>query len=99
MSHVDDEDDDDFVDFDETPPPHTPWLTVVLCVLNLVAALAAGYLLLQDVEARNHWAYQVFRHDLAIQGLPLEDEEEGEVATQTLAPRMTLEPDWLKQAY
>jgi hypothetical protein len=96
MSHVDD--DDDLVDLDENPAPRTPVFTVILCVLNLAAVLAVGFLLLKDIAARNHWAYIVFQHDLAIQGLPLE-EEENRPSDTPLTARLTLEPRWLQEAY
>jgi hypothetical protein len=97
MSHVDDEDDP--VDPDARIAPRTPLFTIILCFLNLAAVLAAGFLLLKDLAARQHWAELVFRHDLAIQGLPLEEDEALSSAAQVLNPQLTLDPKWLQKEY
>jgi hypothetical protein len=52
-----------------------PLLGKVLTVCNLVAALAFFCLAAADWGARHKWAYAVFEHDLAIQGLPLTADE------------------------
>jgi chromosome segregation ATPase len=47
----------------------------ILAILNVLAALAFGYLALLDYAKRQHWAYAVYRHDLRLQGLPVTDEQ------------------------
>ena len=69
------DDDDDVLGEDLPPTPQTPWLVIVLCVLNIAAGLAFAYLLIMDLDARQTWAAEVFKHDLAMQGIPLKEEE------------------------
>jgi len=47
----------------------------VLAVLNVVAALAFMALLAMDYGKRKQWNYAVFRHDLAMEGLPVDEED------------------------
>jgi hypothetical protein len=47
----------------------------VLLVLNLLAAAAFAYLAAVDWQERQAWSYAVFRHDLALEGLPLDEEQ------------------------
>jgi hypothetical protein len=49
----------------------------ILAILNVMAALAFTFLALADYSKRQSWAYSVFRHDLAIDGLPLDKDELG----------------------
>ncbi len=84
---------------DAGPPARTSMLTLVLCFLNVAVVLAFTFLAVMDFAARQRWAYLVFRYDLAAQGLPLQEEEKGVSAAHDVAPRMTLDPAWLKEAY
>jgi hypothetical protein len=49
----------------------------VLACLNILVTLLLGVLIALDYGKRQSWAYSVFRHDLAIQGMPLNKEELG----------------------
>lgn len=49
----------------------------VLTILNALAAIAFLVLAGMDYRARNDWAYAVFRHELAIHGLPLDDRDDS----------------------
>jgi len=49
----------------------------VLTVLNALAAIGFLVLVGMDYSARNSWAYSVFRHELAIHGLPLDDKDDS----------------------
>lgn len=49
------------------------WLGKTLAVLNIVAALAFVYLAFQDYATREAWAYANYVHDVAVNGLPLDD--------------------------
>src|SRR5262249_14994769 len=61
---------DDFDGYDEPagPKPRVTILTVVLIVLNAVAALGFVYLLAMDFHKRQEWSYQVLMADLSFQG-------------------------------
>jgi hypothetical protein len=47
----------------------------ILAIINAVAALGFIYLALSDYGKRQQWSYAVFRHDLAIDGLPLDESQ------------------------
>ncbi len=49
------------------------WLGKILAVLNIVATLAFVYLAFQDFAKREAWAYANYVHDVAVNGLPLDD--------------------------
>jgi hypothetical protein len=49
----------------------------VLVGLNLLVAALFGFLVLQDWGRRQAWEYQVFRHEVALRGLPVEGNDEG----------------------
>jgi hypothetical protein len=97
------DDDADVLGEDLPPTPRTPVLVIALIVLNLLAALGFAYLLLMDLDARNRWAYEVFKRDVAMMGIPLKEEEspsaKAALAAQAASPRLTLEPAWLEKAY
>jgi hypothetical protein len=99
--HDDDLDavEDDFQDYLEDPKPRTSFLTVLLCVLNVAAAVGFAYLLVLDYHKRQAWSYAVFMHDLKIAGLPLEEEKEGFSASRAMFPTQRLHPGRLKDVY
>lgn len=85
---------------DEAPRPKTSGLTIVLCILNVLAAVGFTVLLVLDYSKRQAWSHAVFMHDLKIVGLPLKDEQsEGTSASRLLASRQKLEPAALKAVY
>ncbi|HMF10828.1 MAG TPA: hypothetical protein VKE94_00940, partial [Gemmataceae bacterium] len=47
----------------------------ILAVVNVVAAIGFIYLAASDYGKRQQWSYAVYRHDLAIDGLPLDDKD------------------------
>ncbi len=49
----------------------------VLTILNALTAIAFLVLAGMDYSARNNWAHAVFRHKLAIHGLPLDDKDDS----------------------
>jgi len=49
------------------------WFGKTLAVLNIVATLAFVYLVFQDFAKREAWAYANYVHDVAVNGLPLDD--------------------------
>jgi hypothetical protein len=50
-------------------------LSKVLVILNILAAGAFIYLATADWGQRETWSYAVYRHDLALNGLPLDETE------------------------
>jgi hypothetical protein len=47
----------------------------ILAILNVLAALGFVYLAAADWGKRHAWAYSVFRHELIIDGLPVDESE------------------------
>src|SRR5262245_47048625 len=47
----------------------------ILAVVNILAAIGFIYLAASDYGKRQQWSYAVYRHDLAIDGLPLDEKE------------------------
>jgi hypothetical protein len=90
------DDDDSYLD---EPKPKTSPLTLALCILNVLAVLGFAYCLLLDLEKRQAWSYAVFLHDLAIMGLPLQDEDTGSSASRETAPKPNLRSEQLHAAY
>jgi len=84
----------------EEPQVRGPSLfTIALVVLNILGALGFAYLLVLDHDRRVTWSYGVFRHDLALLGLPLAEEENLEVASNATSPPQRIDPDQLKKAF
>lgn len=49
----------------------------ILTILNAITAIVFLVLAGMNYRARNDWAYAVFRHELAIHGLPLDDRDDS----------------------
>ena len=49
----------------------------LLAILNVLAAVAFVVIAGMDWQQRERWAYTVFRHDLFVDGLPIDDKENG----------------------
>src|SRR5437660_1241166 len=47
----------------------------ILAVVNILAAIGFIYMAASDYGKRQQWSYAVYRHDLAIDGLPLDEKE------------------------
>src|SRR5437763_2090598 len=47
----------------------------LLAVLNVLAAAAVVYLAAADYGKRRAWSYSLFRHELALNGLPIDRDE------------------------
>src|SRR5439155_16650851 len=47
----------------------------ILALINVLAAVGFIYLAASDYGKRKQWSYAVFRHELAIDGLPLDDQQ------------------------
>lgn len=78
------------------PRARVTLLTLSLCFLNVLAALGFAFLLMMDYSKRQAWSYAVFQHDLALRGLPLEEEANGPSASQVTFPRQKLDAEELK---
>jgi hypothetical protein len=90
---------EDSADMDFGPQPKTPMLAGVLIVLNIVAALAFTFLLVMDYSKRQAWSYAVFKHDLALSGLPLAEETDVASASRVTVPAQELDSEQLKKAF
>jgi len=73
-----------------------PLARIILGGLNVVAAIAFMALAAMSYGARYHRTYNVFRYDLAIQGLPVDDAE-TDAEGQRSAAKLT--PDTLKKLF
>jgi hypothetical protein len=47
----------------------------ILAILNVVAAIGFIYMAASDYSKRQQWSYAVFRHDLAMNGLPVDENQ------------------------
>ncbi|HWY86708.1 MAG TPA: hypothetical protein VNX28_08285, partial [Gemmataceae bacterium] len=70
------------VEDEPRPKGKNTGLTIGLCVANALAALAFTYLLVLDFQKRQDWSYAVFMNELYIQGLPLQEEDDGPTASR-----------------
>ena len=71
--------DDEPAEVDEPPekiPAKVSILTIVMCLLNVAAVVGFLFLLTMDLQKRQTWTYYIFRHDLGLIGLPLEEESQ-----------------------
>lgn len=87
---------------EETPKKQKPAVTMttlLLCVLNVLAALAFAFLALMDLEKRQQFAYATLLHDVAIQGLPLAEEENTRTASRLLPTAVDLEAEDLSAQF
>jgi hypothetical protein len=60
----------------------------ILALANILAAIGFIYLAASDYGKRQQWSYAVYRHDLALNGLPLDDGEK-DVDGQPLVKNLT----------
>ncbi len=68
----------------------------LLAILNVLAALLFAGVAGLDWMQRQRWEYAVFRHDLFLDGLPIDDKEKG----PDLQPRVAkLTEPWLSQMF
>ena len=86
---------------EEEPRPRgkNTGLTIALCVANALAALAFTYLLVLDFQKRQDWSYAVFMNELYIQGLPLQEEDDGPTASRVTTPRQRLESKQINDVF
>jgi hypothetical protein len=73
--------------------------TMVLFVLNTLAAVGFGYLLILDYHKRAEWSYAVFRHDLALWGLPLAEEEKSLTGWDATKPPQRIDSEQLQKQF
>lgn len=92
-------DDDDDFDYSPEPKPRTSVLNLILSVLNVLGVGAFAYCLLLDLEKRQAWSYAVFLHDLAIWGLPLQEEDGGPSASRDTAKKPNLRSEQYSDAF
>ncbi len=93
------EDQDEEEEKKEKPKPQNTLLTILLCFLNILAVCGFAILLVINYQGRYQWSEAVFLHDLALQGLPLEEENQKITAAQELQPLMQIDPDQFKTEY
>ncbi len=82
---------------EEQAKPRVHWLTYSLIGLNVVAALVYPYLLIMDQQKRQDYIYAVRLHDVAILGLPNEDEETVPTAARATLPNHRITAPYIKQ--
>lgn len=82
---------------EEIPKPATHWFTWTLIGLNVLAVLTVPYLLLMTHQKRQEYTYAVFRHDLAMLGLPTEEEERAITAAKGTLPGFRISADEIKR--
>src|SRR5262245_63101103 len=70
----------------------------VLAILNVLAAIAFFALAAMDYGQRKKWAHNVFVHDLAINGLPV-DAEEPDADGDPLVNRFRDDSETLKEVF
>jgi hypothetical protein len=75
--------------------PATHWLTYVLIGLNFIAAPAFGFFLLQDNQRKQEYKYANLQLDLAMLGLPTDEEEYGAVAARLIVPNTNVPAEQL----
>lgn len=83
---------------EERPRPAISTVNLVLFIVNLLVALGVVYLLVLDYARRHAWANANFLHDVALQGVPLDDKDNLGAASGESGWALPLEPDWLKSA-
>ena len=74
-------------------------LTLALCALNVIAALGFIVLLFLDFQKRQDWSYATFMNELAIEGLPLKQEEDGVSASRATLPRQKLDSRQIQSVF
>src|SRR5262245_8274611 len=96
-------------DTDDTPEVETPeveqprgrtslW-NIILLFFNVVALVGFGAILYIDMSKRLEWAEGTLLRQLAINGLPVDERDDGAVAEQSIQIRHELDPALLKEAY
>src|SRR5687768_8006181 len=71
----------------------------ILAVLNAIAAVAFGALLLLDMNKRQMWAYAVLRHELVLEGLPLNKDSPDPAAARPLIGPEQLDAKTLQKVF
>lgn len=61
----------------------------ILILFNLLAATIFVYVAAVDWAARYKWAYAVYRQELTLSGLPLDDKREDELYNEPLVEKLT----------
>jgi hypothetical protein len=90
--------DDEPYEEEEAPVPKLHWLQWTLIGLNIVAILAMPYLVLMTLQKRQQYTHAVFMHDLAMLGLPNEEEEKPNLtAARATLPRYYIPADQIKK--
>lgn len=84
---------------DRTIPAKVTLTTIILCLLNIVAACAFLFLLMLDYQKRQSWSYAVFLHDLYLMGLPLREESTTFTASRELRAAFVLSGDSLREEF
>lgn len=102
--------DEDAVDLDEDEPyeeepekprlkPKVTALTLVLCGLNVLAALGFLYLLMLDFEKRQAHTFAAVQHEFRLAGVGTNEDRDGITAGIVALPKPKLSDEALKAAY
>jgi hypothetical protein len=70
------------------------WLGYVLAILNIVGVIAVGSLGSMDYAKRRAWAFSLYLHELALQGLPVDEtakDPQGRPLTERLSEEVLAE--------
>lgn len=92
---------DDEPEEEETPglTPRVTKLTLVLCFLNVLAALGFVFLLMLDFEKRQGFTYAGAQSELILDGLGTKEDTQGVTAALETMPRSKLSSDALKNEF
>ncbi len=93
--------DAEFEDDIQTKPKLQPMsaITMVLFVLNILAAAGFTFLILMDYQARHQIKKAIFDLDIRFAGLPLDEEKDKPSASQLTDPKVNLSSEELKAAF
>src|SRR6266581_2791255 len=84
----------------ERPPrPRTPIFTIILLIMNFLAAPPFVLLAFMDYAARQQWSSATFLQRVFPLGLPLREDEKAASAAIQTRPRVRFDSDTLKQVY
>lgn len=83
----------------EPPRAAVAMLNYVLIALNLIAVGAFAYFLLEDIQKRQEFSYAVFRNELAMVGLPTEDEEANPNMARGTLPPIRISSEYIKKVF
>jgi hypothetical protein len=90
--------DDDKVEEEEKPTAKNTALTLVLCVLNVLAACGFVFCLFLNAQFRYPVIESAFLYGLRFEGLPLAEEDKNSAFSPTFQPVVEIRPEEAKTA-